>query len=46
MNSNLYLQDNHRFDNITKKFTELKTILQNKENRWIELTEIKENAQN
>jgi len=45
MNSNLYLDNNDRFDNITKEFTVLKITLQVKENRWIELTEMKENDQ-
>ena len=46
MNSNLYLDNNDRFDNITKEFTGLKITLREKENRWIELTEMKENDQN
>ena len=41
-NTNLYFDNNKRFNIITKEIVLLKDELQQKENRWLEILEMKE----
>ena len=38
--SNLYISNNNRFEEVTEKLSTLEKELENKENRWLELLEM------
>ena len=40
--SNLYISNNNRFEEVTEKLSTLEKELENKENRWLELLEMEE----
>tara|TARA_Y100000996_G_C22418123_1_gene600218 strand:- start:481 stop:936 length:456 start_codon:yes stop_codon:yes gene_type:complete len=44
--SNLYLNDNDRFNFIVNELSKMETDLENKESRWLELMEIEEEIKN
>ena len=40
--TNLYISNNDRFEEVTQKLSFLEKNLENKENRWLELLEMEE----